>query len=294
MLEGDEQFKFRSALGTLLFISQDRVDIQHAVRNLSQFMAKPTKRAELEVKHVILYLKRTENYGLLLPYSKFRSKKAEIVGQVEEDEEKDFLEVFSDSDWAGDKSSAAKRRHSVSSVFEYILFLSLPVPDAGGRWLALLPGSRCRCRMPVTVAGGWHRCPAAAAGAGAGGRWPVAVTVRCPAAAARAGAGDGGRCRSRWPVPVTGVRLSVSAGITVRWSGPPWQAAGAGGCAGGRHRCRWPGNAPLLSGRPAPVACGRCPSVCLCLLALSVCLSINQPCNQRYIYLSIYLSIYLI
>ena len=146
MLEGDEQFKFRSALGTLLFISQDRVDIQHAVRNLSQFMAKPTKRAELEVKHVILYLKRTENYGLLLPYSKFRSKKAEIVGQVEEDEEKDFLEVFSDSDWAGDKSSAAKRRHSVSSVFEYILFC------------------RCRCRMPV--AGGWHCCPAAAAGAG--------------------------------------------------------------------------------------------------------------------------------
>ena len=67
VLEGDEQFKFRSALGTLLYISQDRVDIQHAVRNLSQSMAKPTRRAEVEVKHVILYLKRTENYGLLLP-----------------------------------------------------------------------------------------------------------------------------------------------------------------------------------------------------------------------------------
>ena len=67
VLEGDDQFRFRSALGTLLYISQDRVDIQHAVRKLSQFTAKPTQRAEAEVRHVVLYLKRTEGYGLLLP-----------------------------------------------------------------------------------------------------------------------------------------------------------------------------------------------------------------------------------
>ena len=41
------------------------------------------------------------------------------MGQVEE-EDRDFLEVFSDSDWAGDKSSSAKRRHSVSSVFMFL------------------------------------------------------------------------------------------------------------------------------------------------------------------------------
>lgn len=53
-LEGEDQFRFRSALGTLLYISQDRIDIQHAVRNLSQFMAKPTRLAEAEVRHLIL------------------------------------------------------------------------------------------------------------------------------------------------------------------------------------------------------------------------------------------------
>ena len=67
-LQGEDLFKFRSALGTLLYISQDRIDIQHSVRNLSQSMA--------EVKHLILHLhlKRTEGYGLLLPYQKCRSK----------------------------------------------------------------------------------------------------------------------------------------------------------------------------------------------------------------------------
>ena len=120
VLDGESQFRFRSALGTLLYISQDRIDIQHSVRNLSQFMARPTKLAEAEVKHVILYLKRTEGYGLLLPYQKCRSEKAEILGQVEELNGPDILESFTDSDWAGDQSSAKRRRHSVSSTFIFL------------------------------------------------------------------------------------------------------------------------------------------------------------------------------
>ena len=44
----------------------------------------PTRLVEAEVKHVILYLKRTEGYGLLLPYQRCRSKKAETLGQVED------------------------------------------------------------------------------------------------------------------------------------------------------------------------------------------------------------------
>ena len=113
--ENYDQFRFRSALGTLLYISQDRVDIQHAVRNLRQFMAKPTQRAEAEVR------RRTEGYGLLLPHSNFRSKQAKILGQVEDEIEGDVLEVFSDSDWAGDKSSENRHRHSVSSVFLFLI-----------------------------------------------------------------------------------------------------------------------------------------------------------------------------
>ena len=44
LLEGADQFRFRSALGTLLYVSQDRVDIQHCIRNLSQFMVLPRRQ----------------------------------------------------------------------------------------------------------------------------------------------------------------------------------------------------------------------------------------------------------
>ena len=58
----------RSALGVLLHVSQDRIDIQHAVQSLSRFTSKPTVEAEQAVKHLILYLKGTQSYWILLPY----------------------------------------------------------------------------------------------------------------------------------------------------------------------------------------------------------------------------------
>ena len=45
------KYKLRSAMGTLLYLSQVRVDFQHA-----EFMAKPPVSAEMGVKHLILYL----------------------------------------------------------------------------------------------------------------------------------------------------------------------------------------------------------------------------------------------
>ena len=101
-LEAADQRRFRSASGTLLCLSQGRIDIQHCVRNLFQFMALPTKKAEIELTRVISYLKRTENYGLLLPYQKNKSKKAEILGQQDEEMDCDLLESFADSNWGGD------------------------------------------------------------------------------------------------------------------------------------------------------------------------------------------------
>ena len=120
VLAGGDQHKFRSALGILLCISQDRVDIQHCVRNLSQFMASPTKKAEVELRHLILYLKRTEHYGILLPYTKYNSKKAEVLRGQDDCAEQDALESWTDSDWAGDRSSKQKGRHSVSSAMIFL------------------------------------------------------------------------------------------------------------------------------------------------------------------------------
>ena len=71
--------RFRSALGTVLYLSQDRVDIQCAVRGLSQYMTCPNKWAESSVKHLIMYLMGTEDYGILLPYAKGQNSKLDEV-----------------------------------------------------------------------------------------------------------------------------------------------------------------------------------------------------------------------
>ena len=113
--------RFRSAMGTLLYLSQDRVDVQHTVRNLSQFMSKPTVLADEGVRHLILYLKGTMEYGVLYAYNRKSKKKLdELYGKDGGEEDGHFLEVFSDADWAGDKSSAKMRRHSVSSVMLFL------------------------------------------------------------------------------------------------------------------------------------------------------------------------------
>ena len=150
VLAGGDQHKFRSALGTLLYISQDRVDIQHCVRNLSQFMACPTKKAEVELRHLILYLKRTENYGILLPYTKYKSKKAEVLRGQDDCGGQDVLEVWTDSDWAGDRSSKQRRRHSVSSA---MLFLNGGLIAAWSRSQKSIALSSCEAEFLASAGG---------------------------------------------------------------------------------------------------------------------------------------------
>ena len=125
-LEGEvvdqaEKKRFRSALGTLLYLSQDRPDVQNSVRNLAQFMSNPTKEAVKGIQHLILYLKGTESYGILLPYvRKDFSKLNELYDKHNEVEDGHVLECFTDSDWAGDRSSERHKRHSTSSVMIFV------------------------------------------------------------------------------------------------------------------------------------------------------------------------------
>ena len=105
-LKGEEVTLFRSGLGIALYLAQDRPDIQHTVRVLSSFMGSPTKKALVWLKHLCLYLKNSEDYGLFYPESEAgttlpdhwcfphglqnRQKRADYV-----------VEVFSDSNWGG-------------------------------------------------------------------------------------------------------------------------------------------------------------------------------------------------
>ncbi|CAE7243558.1 unnamed protein product [Symbiodinium sp. CCMP2592] len=59
-----EASTYRSCVGILLYIAQDRLDIQFAVRSLSTGMKSPTKKKQRELVHCALYLKKTADYSV--------------------------------------------------------------------------------------------------------------------------------------------------------------------------------------------------------------------------------------
>ena len=140
-------------MGTLLYLSQDRVDIQHSGRHLSQYMSRPTLVAEAGVRHVILYLKGTPDLGVLLSYNMSnKSKLSEIHGRADPDDlTTDLVEVFTDADWAGDKSAGEKRRQSVSSV---MLYVNCKLVLAWSRTQRSIALSSCESEYLASIGGG--------------------------------------------------------------------------------------------------------------------------------------------
>ena len=77
---------YQSAIGSLLYLStRARPDIACAVSNVVRFCSKPTMEHWKSIKHIMLYLNGTRNYGLL--YEK--EKVTDFIG-------------YSDADWTGD------------------------------------------------------------------------------------------------------------------------------------------------------------------------------------------------
>ena len=123
-LASEEAKRFRSALGALLYMAQDRWDLQRSVKCLASHMAKPTEMAVKCLQQTLLYVKGTQNLSFLLRYSGSRRTMMDVLYQLpqsEELEEKDheegckkknhIVEVFADADWASDKQA----RYSTSS-----------------------------------------------------------------------------------------------------------------------------------------------------------------------------------
>ena len=124
-LESEEAKKFRSALGALLYVAQDRWDLQHSVKCLASYMAKPTELAVKCLQQTLLCVKGTEDLSFLRRYNSKKAKMMNVLyrlpqgeGLEEEDKEEGeevgkqhTLEVFADADWAADKQA----RYSTSS-----------------------------------------------------------------------------------------------------------------------------------------------------------------------------------
>ena len=98
-----EQKKYRSGVGMLLYlIKHSRPDIANSVWELSKVMDKPTIAGYQEMKWVIKYVLDTGDRGLLI-------HPKEVEGEW-------ILQVFSDSDYAGNQETRI-------SVAGYILYL---------------------------------------------------------------------------------------------------------------------------------------------------------------------------
>eukprot|EP00435_Cladocopium_sp_Y103_P019244 s76_g4.t1 len=112
-LGSEEAEVFRSALEICIYVSQERCDIQHSVRVLSTYMARPTKTAMSAVKKLASYLVFTKDMKLF--YSKVELRQTTMQrwygAQKKLDSKPYMVELFSDSDWASCKVS----RRSTSS-----------------------------------------------------------------------------------------------------------------------------------------------------------------------------------
>ena len=81
-----DQRLYQSTVGSLLYLScWTRPDRTFAVSSVAQFCSKPTKQHWTAVKHIMRYLKGTQNYGLLYTRDDQRA-----------------IQGYSDADWAGD------------------------------------------------------------------------------------------------------------------------------------------------------------------------------------------------
>ena len=119
-LDENKKNVYRSCVGILLYLAQDRPDIQYAVRNLATGMKAPTQKKQKELEHCALYLKKTAGYAVCYTAGRPGTATLQRSKNLEQDSENEneksiesgshLVEVFSDADWAGNKSS----RKSVS------------------------------------------------------------------------------------------------------------------------------------------------------------------------------------
>ena len=109
---------FRSALGICLYLAQERLDIQHSVRLLASYMAKPTKTALNGLKKLGSYLVQTNDMKMEFPAVDEGQSVFNRWNGVEERKNKCHfeLELFSDSDWA----TCRKTRRSTSSGLVFL------------------------------------------------------------------------------------------------------------------------------------------------------------------------------
>ena len=88
---------YRSLVGSLIYLTNTRPDIQHAVSIVSRFMSKPSKSHFTAAKRILRYVKGTKNFGIIYK----AESDCDLIG-------------YTDSDWAG---SIDDRKSTTGYIF---------------------------------------------------------------------------------------------------------------------------------------------------------------------------------
>ena len=113
-----EATAYRTMLGKVLYMSNERPDAQAVIQNLSSRAAKPTAKAMKLIKHLVGYLWGTQGYGVNLCLAPGKSVMNFARGKLTPDEPiiEHLVEGYSDSNFANDRTT----RKSLSSGQIYI------------------------------------------------------------------------------------------------------------------------------------------------------------------------------
>ena len=84
-LEGERRAMYRTVVGKLLYMCQERADVMYSVKETARKITCPTESDEMNLKRIVRYLKGAPSAKSLI----------EIITPSK------FVNVYTDSDWAG-------------------------------------------------------------------------------------------------------------------------------------------------------------------------------------------------
>ena len=132
-LVGEQRQRFATAVGVLLYMSGDRPDAQHCIRELASQLTRPTRTDYQKLEHLVLYLKGTSGYAIHMPRTWPGRSVLDPRDEDSQSTSEDLLEVFTDSDWAGNR----RTRKSVSVAHFYLNGVLLHILTRSQKSIAL-------------------------------------------------------------------------------------------------------------------------------------------------------------
>jgi hypothetical protein len=102
MLEGEEATRYRALAATANFLAMDRPDVQYTAKEICKSMSKPKRKSWAKLKRLARYLVK-------YPRLVWRFLDDGNVGM-------EYLDVYSDSDWAGDKVTRKSTSGGVAAL----------------------------------------------------------------------------------------------------------------------------------------------------------------------------------